>query len=283
MRPAAPPATGPASMPTTLAPASSTAPTAASPEPPSPTTQTSAVASPSSAAGFSHAAGSPHTGVAAATVTRGMLPDDRGAVRPGRPSRFARACRPSRRRRAGSSRRPRRPASRGCSRSAPTSSPARCSPPTAPGIFPMPLTGVRELPWFSPDPRGVVPLGDFRPSRSLRRSARRFTVTADAAFGAVIAGCADPRPAGRLDHARDPRRIRAAARARLGALDRGLGRGAARSPAGSTASRSAACSPPSRSSTSAPTRPRWRSPRSWSGCATRAASACSTCSGRRRT
>ena len=60
------------------------------------------------------------------------------------------------------------------------------------GAFPMPLDGVRELTWFSPDPRGVVPLEDFRPSRSLRRSARRFTVTADAAFAGVIAGCADP-------------------------------------------------------------------------------------------
>jgi len=60
------------------------------------------------------------------------------------------------------------------------------------GIFPMPLSGVRELPWFSPDPRGVVPLGDFRPSRSLRRSARRFTVTNDRAFAPVIAACADP-------------------------------------------------------------------------------------------
>jgi len=65
------------------------------------------------------------------------------------------------------------------------------------GIFPMPLTGTRELPWFSPDPRGIVPLDDFRPSRSLRRSARRFTVTADTAFADVIAGCADPsRPGG---------------------------------------------------------------------------------------
>jgi leucyl/phenylalanyl-tRNA---protein transferase len=64
------------------------------------------------------------------------------------------------------------------------------------GIFPMPVTGVRALPWFSPDPRGIVPLSEFRPSRSLRRSARRFSVTADAAFGAVIAGCADPRRAG---------------------------------------------------------------------------------------
>jgi leucyl/phenylalanyl-tRNA--protein transferase len=62
--------------------------------------------------------------------------------------------------------------------------------------FPMPMTGVRELPWFSPDPRGIVPLGEFRPSRSLRRSARRFTVTADTAFAAVIGGCADPRRPG---------------------------------------------------------------------------------------
>ena len=59
------------------------------------------------------------------------------------------------------------------------------------GIFPMPVQG--ELAWYSPDPRGVLALGDFRPSRSLRRAARRFSVTADRDFGAVIAGCADPR------------------------------------------------------------------------------------------
>jgi leucyl/phenylalanyl-tRNA--protein transferase len=64
------------------------------------------------------------------------------------------------------------------------------------GIFPMPLTGVAELAWFSPDPRGIVPLDTFRPSRSLRRSARRYAVTADTAFSAVVAGCADPRRPG---------------------------------------------------------------------------------------
>jgi leucyl/phenylalanyl-tRNA--protein transferase len=64
------------------------------------------------------------------------------------------------------------------------------------GVFPMPLDGVREPAWFSPDPRGTVPLGEFRPSRSLRRSAARFAVTADAAFGEVVAGCADPRRPG---------------------------------------------------------------------------------------
>src|ERR671914_368857 len=66
LRPAAPPATGPASMPTTVAPTSSAAPTAASPEPPSPTTQTSARTLPASGGGLSHAAGSPHTGITAA-------------------------------------------------------------------------------------------------------------------------------------------------------------------------------------------------------------------------
>jgi leucyl/phenylalanyl-tRNA--protein transferase len=64
------------------------------------------------------------------------------------------------------------------------------------GVFPMPIAGVRDIAWFSPDPRGIVPLGEFKPSRSLRRSARRFTVTADAVFADVIAGCADRRRPG---------------------------------------------------------------------------------------
>ena len=64
------------------------------------------------------------------------------------------------------------------------------------GVFPMPIAGVRDIAWFSPDPRGIVPLAEFKPSRSLRRSARRFTVTADTAFADVIAGCADRRRPG---------------------------------------------------------------------------------------
>jgi leucyl/phenylalanyl-tRNA---protein transferase len=64
------------------------------------------------------------------------------------------------------------------------------------GIFPMPISGVAEIAWFSPDPRGIVPLDSFAPSRSLRRSARHFTVTSDHAFGDVVAGCADPRRPG---------------------------------------------------------------------------------------
>jgi leucyl/phenylalanyl-tRNA--protein transferase len=64
------------------------------------------------------------------------------------------------------------------------------------GVFPMPVGRGQDLAWFSPDPRGIVPVEEFRPSRSLRRSARRFRVTVDTAFADVIAGCADRRRPG---------------------------------------------------------------------------------------
>jgi leucyl/phenylalanyl-tRNA--protein transferase len=64
------------------------------------------------------------------------------------------------------------------------------------GLFPMHAQG-DLLAWWSPDPRGVVPLDDVHVSRSLRRSSRRFTVTVDTCFDDVVAGCADqPRPYG---------------------------------------------------------------------------------------
>ena len=53
------------------------------------------------------------------------------------------------------------------------------------------------LGWWSPDPRGVLPLDGFHVSRSLRRSMQRFEIRVDTAFGAVVAGCArTPRPGG---------------------------------------------------------------------------------------
>jgi len=62
------------------------------------------------------------------------------------------------------------------------------------GLFPMRLEGVAgPLGWWSPDPRGILPLDGLVVSRSLRRSLRRYTVSVDAAFGDVVAGCADPR------------------------------------------------------------------------------------------
>jgi leucyl/phenylalanyl-tRNA---protein transferase len=54
--------------------------------------------------------------------------------------------------------------------------------------------------WWSPDPRGVIPLDAFHVSRSLRRSCRQFDISVDTAFDAVIRGCADPtRPSGWID------------------------------------------------------------------------------------
>lgn len=67
------------------------------------------------------------------------------------------------------------------------------------GAFPMPVTGLRRsrlassLGWWSPDPRGVIPLDGLRVSRSLRVSTKRFEVRVDTAFDDVIGACADPR------------------------------------------------------------------------------------------
>jgi leucyl/phenylalanyl-tRNA---protein transferase len=66
------------------------------------------------------------------------------------------------------------------------------------GLFPMRLNGRRgALGWWSPDPRGVLPLDGLHVSRSLRAATRRFAVTIDTDFAAVVAGCADrSRPGG---------------------------------------------------------------------------------------
>lgn len=65
------------------------------------------------------------------------------------------------------------------------------------GIFPMadPRTGAIE--WFSPDPRGVIPLGeDFHVPRNVGRLVRqrRFEVVSDRDFVAVMRACGEPRP-----------------------------------------------------------------------------------------
>jgi leucyl/phenylalanyl-tRNA---protein transferase len=64
------------------------------------------------------------------------------------------------------------------------------------GLFPMPVSR-RHLGWWSPDPRGVIPLDGLVVSRSLRRSCRRYDITVNQQFGEVVARCADPgRPHG---------------------------------------------------------------------------------------
>jgi leucyl/phenylalanyl-tRNA--protein transferase len=61
------------------------------------------------------------------------------------------------------------------------------------GIFPWPHSDREPLMWFSPDPRGVLPLGGMHVSRRLRRRLQsgEFRVTIDQAFGEVIDSCAE--------------------------------------------------------------------------------------------
>lgn len=62
------------------------------------------------------------------------------------------------------------------------------------GIFPWPHPGV-PMPWFSPDPRGLLTADGLHVSRSLRRTLRRsgWTTTVDHAFTAVVDACGDDR------------------------------------------------------------------------------------------
>ena len=60
-------------------------------------------------------------------------------------------------------------------------------------IFPMDVqAGTRARAWWSPNPRGIVPLDGLRVTRSMRRSARRYDVRIDTCFLDVMRGCADP-------------------------------------------------------------------------------------------
>ncbi len=68
------------------------------------------------------------------------------------------------------------------------------------GMFPMRVRRGGPLAWWSPDPRGVLPLDGLYVSRSLRRSCRRFEIRVDTVFEKVMRACADPRrPAGWID------------------------------------------------------------------------------------
>ena len=66
------------------------------------------------------------------------------------------------------------------------------------GLFPMPIGDGDKVGfgWWSPDPRGVIPLDGLRVSRSLRKSAKNFELRVDTAFDDVVIACADPRRAG---------------------------------------------------------------------------------------
>lgn len=59
------------------------------------------------------------------------------------------------------------------------------------GIFPWTDDPIS---WWSPDPRGIIELDHFHISRSLEKFLRKnpYRITVDAAFRAVMAGCAEP-------------------------------------------------------------------------------------------
>jgi leucyl/phenylalanyl-tRNA--protein transferase len=54
------------------------------------------------------------------------------------------------------------------------------------GLFPMRIRAGGPLAWWSPEPRGVIPLDGLHVSRSLRRSCRKFEIRVDTAFSEVM-------------------------------------------------------------------------------------------------
>lgn len=62
------------------------------------------------------------------------------------------------------------------------------------GLFPMLVSSLPEtLGWWSPDPRGIIPLEGLRVTKSLRQSLKKFDVRVDTCFEQVVRGCGDPR------------------------------------------------------------------------------------------
>ncbi len=60
------------------------------------------------------------------------------------------------------------------------------------GIFPWPMTERSTLvPWFSPDPRGILEFDGLHVSRRLAQTVRsnKFKITSDQDFAGVMAGC----------------------------------------------------------------------------------------------
>jgi leucyl/phenylalanyl-tRNA--protein transferase len=68
------------------------------------------------------------------------------------------------------------------------------------GLFPMPVHPNRrrsKIAWYSPNPRGIIPLDELIVSKSLRSSCRRFDVRMNTDFRGVMERCADPERQGR--------------------------------------------------------------------------------------
>lgn len=59
------------------------------------------------------------------------------------------------------------------------------------GIFPWPIEGMKEIPWFSPPERFLLFFSELRLSRTLKKSLKTlpYTLTVNRAFDRVIAAC----------------------------------------------------------------------------------------------
>jgi leucyl/phenylalanyl-tRNA---protein transferase len=70
----------------------------------------------------------------------------------------------------------------------------------ATGLFPMPVDPGRrrsKIAWYSPDPRGIIPIDGLHVSRSLRRAIPKFDIRIDTRFADVVLACGDPHREGR--------------------------------------------------------------------------------------
>ena len=61
------------------------------------------------------------------------------------------------------------------------------------GMFPMAVDSRGEIGWFSPDPRGIIPLDGLHIPHGLKRALRKdpFEIRYDTAFPEVMDGCAE--------------------------------------------------------------------------------------------
>ena len=91
------------------------------------------------------------------------------------------------------------------------------------GLFPMPVEGGPRIAWWSPDPRGIIPLDGLRVSRSLRQACRHLEVRVDTAFDRVDHRLRRPRPRRRVDQPRRDRCLPPAPRAGMGPQRRDVG------------------------------------------------------------
>ena len=66
----------------------------------------------------------------------------------------------------------------------------------ASGVFPMADAATGEIHWYRPDPRAIIPIDTYQPSRSLKPILNKgiFEIRVDQQFRRVMEFCAEPRP-----------------------------------------------------------------------------------------